>query len=120
MLTKERYQLRGREVAGQNMTFIPFSAQMRMSGVDLDGPGGARRQIRKGAADAVKAFVAEHGGQHPDTLTLSSNALPAQAALMQGREETEAEQLSEQIRMAEDLGAEVIRVEGRNIASTLA
>jgi K+-transporting ATPase ATPase B chain len=69
VLAKERYKLRGREVAEQNMTFIPFSAQTRMSGVDLDGTGGARRQIRKGAADAVKAFVAEHGGQHPDALT---------------------------------------------------
>jgi K+-transporting ATPase ATPase B chain len=68
VLAKERYQLRGREVAEQNVTFIPFSAQTRMSGVDLDGPG-SRRQIRKGAADAVKAFVAEHGGQNPEALT---------------------------------------------------
>jgi K+-transporting ATPase ATPase B chain len=69
VLAKERYLLRGRDVAEHNMTFIPFSAQTRMSGVDLDGPGGARRQIRKGAADAVKAFVSEHGGQNPEALT---------------------------------------------------
>ncbi len=69
VLAKERYKLRGREVAEQKMTFLPFSAQTRMSGVDLDGPGGTRRQIRKGAGDAVKAFVAEQGGQHPETLT---------------------------------------------------
>ncbi|HEU5198138.1 MAG TPA: potassium-transporting ATPase subunit KdpB, partial [Ktedonobacterales bacterium] len=68
VLAKERYKLRGRDVAEHNMTFIPFSAQTRMSGVDLDGPGDARRQIRKGATDAVKAFVAEHGGQNPDAL----------------------------------------------------
>jgi K+-transporting ATPase ATPase B chain len=69
VLAKERYKLRGREVAEHHMTFIPFSAQTRMSGVDLDAEGEARRQIRKGAADAVKAFVAEQGGQNPEALT---------------------------------------------------
>jgi K+-transporting ATPase ATPase B chain len=69
VLAKQRYQLRGREVAEQNMVFIPFSAQTRMSGVDLDAPGGTRRQIRKGAADTVAAFVKEQGGQNPETLT---------------------------------------------------
>ena len=68
VLAKERYKLRGREVAEQNMTFIPFSAQTRMSGVDLDGPGGSRRQIRKGAGDAVAAFIKEAGGDAPATL----------------------------------------------------
>ncbi len=68
VLAKEHYLLRGRDVAERNMTFIPFSAQTRMSGVDLDGPGGMRRQIRKGAADAVKAFVKEQGGQSPEAL----------------------------------------------------
>ncbi len=68
VLAKQRYLLRGRDVAEHNMTFIPFSAQTRMSGVDLDAPGGTRRQIRKGAADAVAAFVKEHGGQNPDAL----------------------------------------------------
>ncbi len=69
VLAKERYLLRGRDVAEHNTTFIPFSAQTRMSGVDLDGPAGTRRQIRKGAGDAVKAFVAEQGGQNPEALT---------------------------------------------------
>ncbi len=69
VLAKERYKLRARAVAGQNVTFIPFSAQTRMSGVDLDSPDGARRKIRKGAGDAVKAFVAEQGGQTPEALT---------------------------------------------------
>jgi K+-transporting ATPase ATPase B chain len=69
VLAKHRYLLRGRDVAEHKMTFIPFSAQTRMSGVDLDAPGGARRQIRKGAADAVAAFVKEQGGQRPAALT---------------------------------------------------
>jgi potassium-transporting ATPase ATP-binding subunit len=60
VLAKERYGLRGRELAAHEATFIPFSATTRMSGVDLDG-----RRLRKGAADAVKRFVEEQGGRTP-------------------------------------------------------
>jgi K+-transporting ATPase ATPase B chain len=60
VLAKERYGLRGRELGEQTATFIPFSATTRMSGVDLNG-----RKLRKGAADAVKQFVEEHGGRAP-------------------------------------------------------
>ncbi|HVN76795.1 MAG TPA: potassium-transporting ATPase subunit KdpB, partial [Thermoanaerobaculaceae bacterium] len=57
VLAKERYGLRGRDVHSLGATFVPFSAQTRMSGVNLDG-----RQIRKGAADAIEAFVTARGG----------------------------------------------------------
>ncbi|HUJ79846.1 MAG TPA: potassium-transporting ATPase subunit KdpB [Nitrospiria bacterium] len=60
VLAKERYQLRARHIHELGATFIPFSAQSRMSGVDLDG-----RTIRKGAAEAIEAFVKERGGQFP-------------------------------------------------------
>jgi potassium-transporting ATPase ATP-binding subunit len=52
VLAKERYGLRGRELASQEAVFIPFSAQTRMSGVNLDG-----REIRKGAADAIAKYL---------------------------------------------------------------
>jgi K+-transporting ATPase ATPase B chain len=52
VLAKEKYGLRGREMAPLNAAFIPFTAQTRMSGVDIDG-----RSIRKGAVDAVLAYV---------------------------------------------------------------
>ena len=52
VLAKEKYALRGREMAPLNADFIPFTAQTRMSGVDIDG-----RRIRKGAVDAVLAHV---------------------------------------------------------------
>ncbi len=52
VLAKEKYGLRGREMAPLNAQFIPFTAQTRMSGVDVDG-----RQIRKGAVDSVLALV---------------------------------------------------------------
>ncbi len=60
VLAKNQYGLRGRELSDLNATFVPFTAQTRMSGADFDG-----REIRKGAADAVEAFVAEHGGSMP-------------------------------------------------------
>jgi potassium-transporting ATPase ATP-binding subunit len=63
VLAKERYGLRAPELADLDATFIPFSANTRMSGVDLDG-----RQLRKGAADAIKRFVEEQGGHVPEQL----------------------------------------------------
>jgi K+-transporting ATPase ATPase B chain len=63
VLAKEKYGLRGRDVNDLHATFIPFSAQTRISGVDLDG-----RKIRKGAAEAIEAFVRERGGEFPTQL----------------------------------------------------
>jgi K+-transporting ATPase ATPase B chain len=60
VLAKEKYGLRGREFSHRNPVFIPFSAQTRMSGVDLDG-----MQIRKGAPDAIMKLAAERGNQVP-------------------------------------------------------
>ena len=57
VLAKEKYGLRGREVTEIGAHFIPFSAETRMSGCDLDG-----RKIRKGAAEAISAHVSELGG----------------------------------------------------------
>jgi K+-transporting ATPase ATPase B chain len=63
VLAKDRYKLRGRELSSMHAQFIPFTAQTRMSGVDCDG-----RKIRKGAADAIAAYVAELGGVYPDSV----------------------------------------------------
>jgi K+-transporting ATPase ATPase B chain len=64
VLAKEKYAYRGREVADHEAHFIPFTAQTRMSGVDIDG-----RRIRKGATDSVVEFVQEQGGKIPPELT---------------------------------------------------
>ncbi|WP_085276037.1 potassium-transporting ATPase subunit KdpB [Pseudogulbenkiania subflava] len=61
VLAKERFGLRGREL--HDAHFIPFTAQTRMSGVNIPTPAGAVREIRKGAAEAVKAHVEALGGQ---------------------------------------------------------
>ncbi len=63
VLAKREYNLRGRELGEDGATFIPFSAQTRMSGVDIGG-----RRIRKGAADQVAHFVQENHGTPPTDL----------------------------------------------------
>lgn len=57
ILAKEKFNIRGRELSDKNMTFIPFTAKTRMSGVDYDG-----NDIRKGAADTMEKYVTESGG----------------------------------------------------------
>ena len=69
VLAKEKYGLRGREVAGLNARFIAFSAQTRMSGVDLDG-----HVIRKGAVEAIINYVQGNGGEGPHGLQFDSIA----------------------------------------------
>ncbi len=60
VLAKQKYNIRGRELASHEATFIPFTAQTRMSGVDLDG-----RRIRKGAADAIEKSLIAQGSSLP-------------------------------------------------------
>jgi potassium-transporting ATPase ATP-binding subunit len=63
VLAKEKYGLRGRELAPHEAHFIPFTAQTRMSGVDFDG-----REVRKGAADAVEKYLSSFGRRAPNEL----------------------------------------------------
>ena len=60
-LAKDEFGLRGRDVAEPHAAFVPFTAQTRMSGVDLNN-----RWIRKGASESVKAWVISQGGTYPD------------------------------------------------------
>lgn len=66
VLAKEKYNVRAEGMQPHESTFIPFSAQTRMSGVDIAGRDGVpQRSIRKGAGDAVKKYVEELGGKFP-------------------------------------------------------
>jgi potassium-transporting ATPase ATP-binding subunit len=82
VLAKEQYGLRGRELSPQQAMFVPFTAQTRMSGIDLVTPhaavavAGGRpysdsdvRQIRKGAAEAIQTWIVAKGGSVSDELT---------------------------------------------------
>jgi potassium-transporting ATPase ATP-binding subunit len=60
VLAKQRFNIRARDMASLHAVFLAFTAQTRMSGVDLPG-----REIRKGAADAVKTYVEANGGRYP-------------------------------------------------------
>jgi potassium-transporting ATPase ATP-binding subunit len=66
VLAKDRYGLRGRELADQEAQFIPFTAQTRMSGVNFDG-----REIRKGAVDAISKYLVQHGTSLPKEIQAS-------------------------------------------------
>src|ERR1700736_4742402 len=61
VLAKEKYGLRGRELGSLDARFVPFTAQTRMSGVDLSG-----FEIRKGAADAVTTYLSQHLREVPN------------------------------------------------------
>jgi potassium-transporting ATPase ATP-binding subunit len=71
VFAKERYGLRERELIGAEL--VPFTAQTRMSGLDMDG-----RSVRKGAADAVRRWVEEHGGTVPPELGDTVDSIAAQ------------------------------------------
>ena len=75
ILAKKQFELRGRDLATTPHTFHKFSAQTRMSGVDLDG-----RRLRKGAADAVRRFIDSEGGAWPGKVTEMVEAVARQGA----------------------------------------
>jgi len=69
VLAKEKFNLRGREVAAQNAEFVPFTAQTRMSGVDFRASGNQpARSIRKGAAEAMRVLIDRQGGTFPQAV----------------------------------------------------
>jgi K+-transporting ATPase ATPase B chain len=75
VLAKEKYGLRAREIQELGATFVPFTAQTRMSGVNLNG-----REIRKGSADAIEAYVQNRGGVFSSTIRATVDAIAKQGA----------------------------------------
>jgi len=75
VLAKQRFGLRGREVSAMHAHFVPFSAQTRMSGVDVDG-----REIRKGAADALRKYVEAKGAHFPNEVALEVESVAKRGA----------------------------------------
>jgi K+-transporting ATPase ATPase B chain len=65
VLAKERFDLRGRELTPDAAQFVPFTAQTRMSGIDLAVGNGVVRSIRKGASESVQHWVERQGGSFP-------------------------------------------------------
>jgi len=75
VLAKEKYSIRERDIHALKATFVPFSAQTRMSGVDM-----ADREVRKGAADAVEAYVKANGGAFPEDVKATVSKIATQGA----------------------------------------
>jgi K+-transporting ATPase ATPase B chain len=65
VLAKEQFNIRGRDLNPADISFIPFTAQSRLSGIDIRLPHGKVRMIRKGAADTIKKFVEDQDGFFP-------------------------------------------------------
>ncbi len=70
ILAKEKHGIRGRDMADRDAVFVPFTAQTRMSGINVEG-----REIRKGAADAIAKYVTANGGSVPDELRATVEAI---------------------------------------------
>lgn len=70
VLAKEKYNIRGRKISEIGATFIPFTAQTRMSGANL-----SNRQIRKGSADAIMEYVKQMGGDFPESVKKSVDVI---------------------------------------------
>ena len=75
VLAKEKYFLRARDLENLGATFIPFTAQTRMSGANIQG-----RQIRKGAISAVEAYVKQMGGSIPASVMQAVESVSRQGA----------------------------------------
>jgi K+-transporting ATPase ATPase B chain len=70
VLAKEKYGLRGRDIAEHEAEFIPFTAQTRMSGLNFEG-----RMIRKGATESVRQFILSNGGTFPARVAEISDSI---------------------------------------------
>jgi K+-transporting ATPase ATPase B chain len=75
VLAKEKYGLRGREFTTHEPTFIPFTAQTRMSGVNYNG-----FEIRKGAADAIEKYLSDNGAPPPAELRVIVDRISREGA----------------------------------------
>lgn len=65
VLAKEKFNLRGRDIHQLNASFIPFTAQTRMSGVNFRSEDNVVHQIRKGSANAIRSFIQHNNGFYP-------------------------------------------------------
>lgn len=79
ILAKEKFNVRGRELNNLDVKFIPFTAQTRMSGVDITVNGRVQK-IRKGSVDAIRSFVLNNDGFFPENVEDKAKELAQQGA----------------------------------------
>jgi len=65
-LAKEKFNIHSKELIPEQVKFIPFAAETRMSGIDIKENNIVRRKIRKGAADSIEKYIELQGGLFPE------------------------------------------------------
>jgi K+-transporting ATPase ATPase B chain len=80
VLAKEKFNIRAREVHQLNATFIPFTAQSRMSGVDYKTNDGIIHHVRKGSSEAIRTFIQNNNGFYPQEIQNIVSGLARQGA----------------------------------------
>lgn len=80
ILAKKKFNIRGRDVHDMNATFIPFTAQSRMSGVNIKTSDGKLHEIRKGSSEAIRTFIHNNNGFYPQEILLKVSELARQGA----------------------------------------
>ncbi|MBN2274792.1 MAG: potassium-transporting ATPase subunit KdpB [Bacteroidales bacterium] len=80
VLAKEKFNIRGRDMNSLHATFIPFTAQSRMSGVDIRKDDGKLHQIRKGSSEAIRNFIHNNNGFYPQKIKDTVSAIARQGA----------------------------------------
>ena len=76
VLAKDRFSLRARDVSERSTEFIPFTAQTRMSGVELGRFNGTPAlSLRKGAAESIQSWVEKHGGVYPSAVGVAAESI---------------------------------------------
>jgi K+-transporting ATPase ATPase B chain len=73
VLAKQKFNLRERELSSQKTSFVAFTAQTRMSGVDIEAADGSVRRLRKGAGDAIRRHVEALGGSFPADVQVAAD-----------------------------------------------
>jgi potassium-transporting ATPase ATP-binding subunit len=80
VLAKERFNMRARDIRQMDAVFVPFSAQSKMSGIDIHDEKGAVTQIRKGASDSIRTFIQNNNGFFPKSIQDTVNELAMKGA----------------------------------------
>ncbi len=75
VLAKQKFQIRERDLTAHKTDFVPFTAQTRMSGVNITAADGSVRQLRKGAGDAIRKHVEALGGIFPNDVQAAADAV---------------------------------------------
>jgi potassium-transporting ATPase ATP-binding subunit len=79
-LAKEKYFLHSKEMIPSNVIYIPFSAETRMSGIDIKNDIGDIRRIRKGASDAIEKYIELNNGIYPEEVNIIVRIISSEGA----------------------------------------